>query len=98
MPCRQAARMIESPGSKGMVLPSSLKVPMALVVALPADHVQRAECRHDVAQHATLEDLRQAAGDLKARGPDPNAVRCAAAVGNKVIAQFAIPTFRVGID
>src|SRR5271165_4047956 len=102
--------MMVSPGSNGMVLPSSLKVGMGrvlspwakfslcvrdylgersrsartpLVVTLAADHVQRTECRDDVAQHPALDELREASRDLETGRPDAHAVRRPTAVGDE---------------
>src|SRR5579863_9909384 len=105
--------MIVSPGSKGTDLPSSLKVGIVRfsfswlrttlasgysVVALAADHVQRTERRHDVAQHSALDELREGSGDLEAGRPDPDAVGRPAAVADEVVPEFAVAGLGVRID
>src|SRR5579883_890724 len=98
MPARAAAAMMLSPGSKGIVFPSYVKVgirwSLRSMIALAADHVQRAKARHDVAQHPARDELRQAAGDLEARRPDAHPVRRAAAVGDEVVTELAVAALR----
>src|SRR6476469_7158104 len=104
MPWRQAALMMLSPGSKGISRPSYLKVGIRIhsrgdsVIALAADHVQRAEGRDDVAQHGARDELAEALRDREAGRPDANAIGRAAAVRHEVEAELAVAAFGVRVD
>src|SRR5260221_5394871 len=103
--------MIVSPGSKGMVFPSSLNVGMAFgnfrwgassvrqsVIALATDHVERSEGGDDVRQHAALDEPGKAARDLKTRGPNAHPIRRPRPVGHDVVAELAVAAFGVRVD
>src|SRR5438128_1800649 len=88
--------MTDSPGSNGIVLPSYVKVGMS-VIALPADHVQGAKGRDDVAQHPAGDELREAAGDLVARRTNADAVRRAGSVAHEVVTELSVAAFGVRV-
>src|SRR5687768_3552921 len=90
IPCRWAARMIVSPFSNGTSRPSILIVSAMSVIALAADHVDRAERGDDVGDHRAGDELREPLGDGEAGRADAHPVRRAAAVGDEVEAELPV--------
>src|SRR6187551_2963666 len=109
IPAFCAARMIVSPGSKGISRSSILKVGIRfsenpnvrtsvdLAVALATNHVQRAEAGYDVGHHGTGDDSLETRGDQEARRADAHAVGRPAAVAHQVEAELAIAALGVRI-
>src|SRR3954463_3440084 len=110
MPAFCAARMIVSPGSKGISRSSILKVGIRfsenpnfrtsvdLTVALTTNHVQRAEAGNDVGHHGPGDHALEAGGDQEARRPNAHAVGSAAAVAHQIKAELAVAAFGVRVD
>src|ERR1041385_1095032 len=90
--------MIVSPGSNGISWPSSLKVGMvSLPIALAADHIDRAERRHDVRDHAAAQHRLSRLEIEEAGWPATHAVRRAAAVRHDVGTELAVPALGVAV-
>src|ERR1700710_591921 len=68
------------------------------MIALSADHVQRAEGRDNVTQHGSFDPLLENARDRDARRTNANAVRRPAAIGDDVEAELAVPALRVRVN
>src|SRR5437016_2353789 len=68
-----------------------------LAIALPTNHVERSEARHDIRHHLTGDDALEAAGDEEARWPDAYAIGRAAAVAHQIEAELAVARFRVRV-
>src|SRR5258708_19537909 len=100
IPARWAARMIVSAGSKGISRPSILMVamscscavagPRASMVALSADHVERAEGGDDVGDHQPGDELAQALHRGEAGRADAHSVGRAPALADQVQAELAV--------
>src|SRR5450432_1293047 len=67
------------------------------MVTLASDHVEGAERGDDVGDHEAGDETAQGLRDGKARRPDTNAVRRAAAVGDEVKAELAVATLGVAV-
>src|SRR5580765_1157378 len=72
---------------------SSIFHPRFLPIALPADHVHHAECRHNIGDHVTFDHFVKRSHGDKARRAHADAVGPAAAVADDVEAQFAVAAF-----